>query len=68
MRSGVTDVFEWPSLFHQVSQRMLHYAGCPLVDFTLVIICPTNNVLNTLGRKNKGVDINIVPSFQHIHI
>lgn len=46
----LTYVFEWPALFHQVRQRVLHYAGRPLVHFTLVIICSTNNALNTLGQ------------------
>lgn len=60
MRSGVTNIFKWPSLFHQLGQTMLHYTGCPLVDFTLVIISTTNKILNTLGHTDEDVDINII--------
>lgn len=52
MGSEFTYVFEWPSLFHQVSQRMLHYTGRPLVHFTLVIICSANNTFNTLRQNH----------------
>lgn len=45
---AVYHVFERPSLFHQMSQRVLYDAGSPLVDFTLVIICPTDDTFNTL--------------------
>lgn len=47
-RDLLTYVFECPTLFHQVSEWMLHYTGRPLVDFTLVIICSTDDAFNAL--------------------
>lgn len=47
-RDLLTYVFERPTLFHQVSEWMLHYTGRPLVDFTLVIICSTDDAFNAL--------------------
>lgn len=52
---GFTNVFERPSVFHQVSQWMFHYAGSPLVDFALVIVQPSNHTFDAL-RRNQTQD------------
>lgn len=47
-----TYVFERPPLFHQVSERLLHYTGCPLVHFALDIICSPDNTFNALRQNH----------------
>lgn len=59
--SELTYVFERPSLFDQVGQRVLHYTGRPLVHFTLVIICSTNNSFDTL-RHTEEVMYTVITS------
>lgn len=49
-RNSLTDEFKRPPLFDQVSQRILHYAGRPLVDFTVVVVGTTNDALDALRR------------------
>ena len=39
---------------------MLYDAGGPLVDFTLVIICPTDDSFNTLRQEQAQKDVNTV--------
>lgn len=49
LHDGTVDhVLEGPSLFHQVTQTVLHYTGRPLVHFILIILCSTNNTFNAL--------------------
>lgn len=50
LHNSLTNEFERPPLFDQMSQRILHYAGRPLVDFTVVVVGTTDDTLDALRR------------------